>query len=223
MPSTPPLPQQPGVYFSNIDTEITPSTLSSHIHTLMQAQGPWRSPLLCLLVKCHLRGFTSNSYFIPVAEMEGLVWFFITESLLQGLGRCPPPPTSHSSPQHSSETSRWDVSPVSPNPLPQASLPLARLRAPPGRSPVPAWQGQGTGPGLGTPDRKLAEIRAAIRTGADGFTQEEVDSFNFKHDVTGATLPAPLSHPCMSLPAPPPSPREADTGPDTLTYRGRAC
>lgn len=116
-----------------------------------------------------------------------------------------------------------DVSPVSPNPLPQASLPSARLRAPPGRSPVPAWRGQGTGPGLGTPGRKLAEIRAAIRTGADSFTQEEVDSFNFKHDDTGPTLPAPLSHPCMSLPAPPPSPGEADTGPDTLTYRGRAC
>lgn len=46
----------------------------------MQVWHPWRTPLLCFLIKCYLWGFTSNSHLIPTTEMEGWVGFFITES-----------------------------------------------------------------------------------------------------------------------------------------------
>lgn len=87
-----------------------------------------------------------------------------------------------------------DVSPVSPNPLPQASLPSARLRAPPGRSPVPAWRGQGTGPGLGTPGRKLAEIDPG-----PSLSLQTPRHMSLPALLLSCSLPSLLRHICLAL------------------------
>lgn len=157
--------------------------------------------------------------FSPLCLWQELVWH----------------PHAHLSPAstapcHFSETPAWGACRPRPSPLrttrrearsprPQQPGPeLPHTAAPSQRGVVgDHW------PSLGTSGRKLSEARAAIRTGADGFTGRKL-TVQLQTRLTQASHRLlPCHTPARACPPPPPLPERETQDETPFAHRCRAC